>query len=223
MIPEYSSIKGISIIQQGGYMMWPILVLGIIAIIIYVERLLYIRKGQIKGKDFIEGIKNLLRKKRLLESLTICEEHSGPIVNVLKSILLNHDKGKECMMGEVQTAAQIEITLLERRMPMLSLIVHIAPSLGLLGTFLSVYAAFSRVEAAGPYLNSSEFSGVISSALLTTICGIFIGVLAQIFYAFLSSKIKTMVEDMEWSAHNLSQFILNSLASEMSEGSVKEN
>jgi biopolymer transport protein ExbB len=173
------------------------------------ERILYIRKGQIKGKDFIEGIKNLLRKKRLMEALTICEEHSGPIVNILKSILLNTNRSKDQVIEAIQTTAQIEITLLERRLPILALIVNIAPTIGLLGSFLSVYTAFSHGQQNGPYLNSSDFSGILASALISTIVGILVGLIAQIFYSFLTAKIRSMIEDMEWTAHNLTQFILS--------------
>jgi len=204
-----NNIEGISILEQGGIVIYPILLLGIVSIILAMERILYIRKGQIKGKDFIEGIKNLLRKKRLMEALTICEEHSGPIVNILKSILLNTNRSKDQVIEAIQTTAQIEITLLERRLPILVLIVNIAPTIGLLGSFLSVYTAFSRGQQNGPYLNSSDFSGILASALLSTIAGILVGLIAQIFYSFLTAKIRSMIEDMEWTAHNLTQFILS--------------
>lgn len=204
-----NNIEGISILEQGGIVIYPILLLGIVSIILAMERILYIRKGQIKGKDFIEGIKNLLRKKRLMEALTICEEHSGPIVNILKSILLNTNRSKDQVIEAIQTTAQIEITLLERRLPILALIVNIAPTIGLLGSFLSVYTAFSHGQQNGPYLNSSDFSGILASALLSTIAGILVGLIAQIFYSFLTAKIRSMIEDMEWTAHNLTQFILS--------------
>jgi biopolymer transport protein ExbB len=204
-----NNIEGISILEQGGIVIYPILLLGIVSIILAMERILYIRKGQIKGKDFIEGIKNLLRKKRLMEALTICEEHSGPIVNILKSILLNTNRSKDQVIEAIQTTAQIEITLLERRLPILALIVNIAPTIGLLGSFLSVYTAFSHGQQNGPYLNSSDFSGILASALISTIVGILVGLIAQIFYSFLTAKIRSMIEDMEWTAHNLTQFILS--------------
>lgn len=200
---------GISILEQGGLIVWPILLIGFISILLYIERILYIRKGQIKGRDFIEGIKNLMRKKRHMEALTICEEHSGPMVNVLKSILLNYDNSKETITEEVRTAAQIEIALLERRLPILALIVHIAPTFGLLGTFLSIFTTFNLSSHQGPYLNSADFTTILASALITTIAGIIVGLLAQIFYAFLNSKIRSMIDDTEWAAHNLMQFVLS--------------
>ena len=150
-----------------------------------------------------------MRKKRHMEALTICEEHSGPMVNVLKSILLNYNKDKESIIDAVRTSAQIEIALLERRLPILALIVHIAPTFGLLGTFLSIFSSFNLGSHEGPYLNSADFTTILASALITTIAGIIIGLLAQIFYAFLNSKIRSMVDDTEWAAHNLMQFVLS--------------
>ena len=63
-----------SLIKQGGLIMWPLLALSLIALILFIERTLYLHKGQIRSNEVIEGIKNLLRKRRLLEALTVCEE-----------------------------------------------------------------------------------------------------------------------------------------------------
>src|ERR1044071_10443741 len=104
-----------TLLAQGGPMMWVLLALGLLVVMFFLERLLFLHRGQIRAKAFIDGIKNALAKRRLVEALTLCEETPGPVAAVVKAALLHADDSPESLRFHVQEAAVVELPLLERR------------------------------------------------------------------------------------------------------------
>ena len=82
-------------ISQGGPVMYPLLFISLLVFVLFIERSLFLHKGQIGTQDFLGGIKNLVRKKRLVEALTLCEDTPGPMARIMKSALLNYGKSRE--------------------------------------------------------------------------------------------------------------------------------
>ncbi|HEY1110068.1 MAG TPA: MotA/TolQ/ExbB proton channel family protein, partial [Opitutaceae bacterium] len=105
-----------SLLTKGGPMMWVLLLLAALGVMLVVERTLYLHRGQIRAKAFVEGIKNILAKRRLVEALTVCEETPGPVAAVVKAALLHADAPAETMRFHVQEAAVVELPVLERRL-----------------------------------------------------------------------------------------------------------
>ena len=92
-----------NLLTQGGPMMWVLLALGAIGLVLFIERTLFLHRGQIRSTDFINGIKNILAKRRLVEALTVCEETPGPVAAVVKAALLHaDDDSAEAMRFHVQ-------------------------------------------------------------------------------------------------------------------------
>jgi len=192
--------------KQGGAMMWPLLLLGVFALIFFVERFLFLHKGQIRAHEFLEGIKNLLRKHRLVESLTVCEETPGPVARVIKAALLTHDE-PEKILTAIQAAAIVELPALERRISTIGMIAKIAPMLGLLGTVLSLFESFFSMKQAGPYAGIETFSASIAQALIATITGLALSIFSYICYHFLLGRVRAIVHDIEWSGNEIHQFL----------------
>lgn len=106
----------LGLFAQGGPMMWILLLIGLIGVVMFVERVLYLHRGQIRSTAFINGIKNILAKRRIVEALTVCEETPGPVAAVVKAALLHADDDADTMRFHVQEAAVIELPALERRL-----------------------------------------------------------------------------------------------------------
>lgn len=123
-------------------MMWVLLAMGLAGTLIFIERLLYLHRGQIRSTAFVNGIRNILAKRRLMEALTVCEETPGPVAAVVKSALLHADCDEQEMRLAVQEAALIEIPVLERRLGSIAAIAQVAPLVGLLGTLLGMITTF---------------------------------------------------------------------------------
>jgi len=194
--------------------MWVLLGISLISLIIFVERLLYLHRGQIRSLDFIDGIKNLLRKRRSVEALTVCEETPGPLANIVKAALLNHGKPEGEMRSAIQEAAILEIPLLERRIRTLGVIAKTAPLIGLFGTILAAIEILYRLNAEGAFANSAHYAGYMGQALITTATGIAIAILAQIAYNFLQGRVRALVHDIEFVGHHFMQFLLYEAAGE---------
>ncbi len=199
--------------------MWVLLLLSIIGFVIFVERTLFLHRGQIRSMDFIDGIKNLLRKRRLVEALTVCEETPGPLAHIVKSALLHYNKPEDEMRRAIQQAAMVEIPVLERRINTIAVIARISPLVGLLGTIVAAIQILFQMNEAGAYANSALYSGLMAQALITTAAGIAVGILAQVAFYFLHGRVRALVHDIEFVGHHLMQFLLKDLTeTEFEEG-----
>jgi biopolymer transport protein ExbB len=201
----------LSLIERGGPLMWPLLVLSLLGLVFFLERTLYLHKGQIRTADFVEGIKNLVRKRRLLEALTVCEETPGPVAAVVKAALLHHREDETRLRGAIQASALVEIPALERRLGTIAVIAKVAPLIGLLGTVTALWQSFQAMQLMGPYANAKDFSGDISSALITTATGLAIAIMAYLAHHFLYGRVRALVHDMEWVGNDILVFLLTDL------------
>ncbi len=201
-----------SLIEKGGPLMAPLLLLALVGFMLFLERTFFLHRGQIRTREFLEGIKNLVRKERVLEALTVCNETPGPVAAIVKAALLNHDQGEERIRGAIQAAALVEIPALERRVGTLAAIAKVAPLLGLLGTVIAMADAYTAMQAAGPYANASLFGGSVAAALVTTAAGLAISMTAYLAHHFLHGRVRALVHDMEWVGHDMLQFLLRDLA-----------
>ena len=185
--------------------MYPLLVVSVICLMIFIERALFLHKGQVGSDDFISGIKNLVHKKRLVEALTLCEDTPGPMARIVKSALLHYKEPGDRIRSAIQAAAIMEIPLLERRIGTLAALARIAPLLGFLGTIIAALLALYQLEALNS--NSSEFSRLLAEALISSAFGIAIGILASLAHHFLFGRVRALVHDFEWAGHTLYEIL----------------
>lgn len=199
-----------SLFVSGGPVIWVLALVSLCGFLIFVERALFLHKGQIRTENFLDGIQNLIRKDRRLEALTLCEDIPGPVPGVVKAILLHSGAGQEALRQVASEAAMVEIPALERRIGAIAAIARIAPLLGLLGTVLGMLNAFLNVQSSGAaYPHFGAMMEGIGQALITTAFGLVIAVMALIAHHFLHGRVRALVHDMEYSGHNLIQFLTN--------------
>ncbi len=106
----------LSLMENGGPIMWILLLMSLVAFLVFVERVLYLHRGQIRSSEFIAGIKNAVRKQRLVEALTLCEDTPGPLPHLVKASLLHFEEDEGKIRYEIQEAALVEIPALEKRL-----------------------------------------------------------------------------------------------------------
>jgi biopolymer transport protein ExbB len=198
-----------SLLDQGGPMMWVLLAVSLFGFIVFIERTLFLHRGQIRTSQFLDGIRNLVKKGRRLEALTLCEDIPGPIPGIIKAILMQAGAPESQMRRAAEEAALVEIPILERRIGAISAISRIAPLLGLLGTVLGMIQAFFGVSVSGTtgYPTFGLLLGGVGQALLSTAFGLMIAVMAHIAHHFLHGRVRALVHDMEYTGHNLIQFM----------------
>ncbi len=198
--------------EQGGPMLWVLLAVSFFGFVLFVERTLFLHRGQIRTEAFLEGIRNLVRKGRRMEALTLCEDMPGPVPGIIKAILLQAGQSEQRMRRAAEEAALVEIPILERRIGAMAAIARISPLLGLLGTLLAMLEAFFGVAAEGAvgFPNFALFLEGLGQALLSTVFGLTIAVMAHIAHHFLHGRVRALVHDMEYSGHSLIQFLQQS-------------
>lgn len=204
-MPESSTLN---LLVAGGPVLWLTIGLGAFAFLVFLERLSYLHRGQIRAQQFLAGIRTALGRGRLVEALTVCEEAPGPVAAVVKAALLRHGAGEAEIRRAIEEAALIEIPALERRLGSLAAVAQVAPILGLLGTVLGAMGVFIAFHASGNFATAAELADGTWKALLNTAAGLAVGIAAHLGHHFLSGRVRALVQDMEWAAHQTLQMLL---------------
>jgi biopolymer transport protein ExbB len=200
------SVFDFTLFAKGGPMMWVLLIMGFICLMLFIERTLFLHRGQIRSTEFINGIKNILAKRRIVEALTVCEETPGPVAAVVKAALLHADDDADKMRFYVQEAAVIELPALERRLGSIAAIAQVAPLVGLLGTILGMATTFLAFQK--DYMSAAALSHGMWQALLCTAGSLMLAIPAHLAHHFLAGRVRAIVRDIEWAGNEIMKYLL---------------
>jgi len=189
-----------TLLVNGGPMIWLILIAAAVAIAVFIERALHCHRAQINSIEFLNGVRNVLKRDNVVEAISICDATPGPVARVVKAAILNRDKGRERVREAVEEAGLTEVPLLEDKLNLLATIAQIAPLLGLLGTILGFMDVFKAVGKEGLYSNIELLTPGIWHALICAAAGIAVAIPAHAGYNYLVSRINKIVLDMERAA-----------------------
>ena len=198
----------LGILSNGGPMMYVVLLMAVAGAVLFIERTLFLHRGQIRSTAFVDGVKNILAKRRLVEALTVCEETPGPVAAVVKAALLNAGEDEVRMRYAVQEAALIEVPVLERRLGFIAAIAQIAPLVGILGTILGMIATFGSFMQGAHYASAQSLSAGMWQALICAAGSLMVGIPAHLAYHFLSGRVRALVRDVEWAANEIMRYLL---------------
>lgn len=181
---------------QGGAFMWPILICLILGIAISIERFISLTKASVNTRKFLAEVTTALDKGGVSSALEVCQSTKGPVASIFDAGLRRAEKGLEAVEKAIGNAGSIEMAFLERGMIWLSTFISVAPMLGFTGTVAGMIAAFDDIKKANDISPSIVASG-ISIALLTTLFGLIVAILLQLFHNYFISRIDSLVIDME--------------------------
>jgi len=189
-----------TLLKNGGPMMWLLLVLSAVAIAVFIERVLYCHRAQINSSEFLNGVRTVLKRDNLVEALAICDATPGPVARLVRTAIVNRDKGKEGIRESLEDAGLVEVPRLEARLNLLATVAQISPLLGLLGTVYGFILMFYQLQDAGVYANINQLAGGIWQALISAGAGIAVAIPTHAAYNYLVSRVNAIVLDMERSA-----------------------
>lgn len=169
------------LIQKGGITMYPIILLSVIALAVFLERLISLRKEKYVPKAFYEQLVSLLKKKNINEAVEVCKANKSALARISETIITNTDLPLSRLLEVAEESGRSEVLKLDKFLPSLQTIVAIAPLLGLLGTVLGMIKIFDVIALQGTGSAEALSSG-IAEALLTTAAGLVVAIPAQIFY-----------------------------------------
>ncbi|MCK5093772.1 MAG: MotA/TolQ/ExbB proton channel family protein [Spirochaetes bacterium] len=193
----------LDILEKGGVIMWIIMFLSVIAAVLIIERLFYFRRIRVDEEKMINRLKSTLKKGHFDEALSICENNPSPITNLMKVGIEHRGYSSETIKETILDAANLEIPKMEKHLPALGTITHIAPLLGLLGTVTGNISAFGVLGKLGSVGDPGLLAKGISEALLTTAAGLIVAIPAIIFYNYLVNKVNHSIIRMENRANEL--------------------
>src|SRR2546430_12158196 len=156
-LPEFLSL--------GGPVLLLILLTSAVAAVVFIERFLHCHRAQINSTEFLNGVRNVLKRDNIVEALSICDATPGPVARLVKTAILNRDNGRERVREALEEAGLAEVPRLEETLNLLATIAQLAPLLGLLGTVLGFIQIFSDMEKAGLYAHVGQLSAGIWKAL----------------------------------------------------------
>jgi biopolymer transport protein ExbB len=196
-----------TLLINGGPVIWLILIAAAVAIVVFVERALFCHRSQINSAEFLNGVRNVLKRDNVVEAVSICDATPGPVARLVKAAILSRDKGRDRVREAVEEAGIAEVPLLEERLNLLATIAQIAPLLGLLGTIVGFMEIFSKMQEAGLYANVGMLSQGIWRALICAAAGIAVAIPAHAGYNYLVSRVNKIVLDMERAAAEIVNII----------------
>lgn len=197
---ESQSMSLFDIIQQGGWVMIPILLLSLLAVYLLVERLITLRRARTDPERITERVRDYVQAGDVRGAIAFCEAQDKPITRILKRGLERLGRPIAEIQDAVHAAGKYEAFELEKRTDLLASIAGIAPMIGFFGTVTGMIKAFQEIQNLQGNVNPSVLAGGIWEALITTAAGLVVGIVAFFFYNYLLGRINRMINDMERSA-----------------------
>ena len=204
MLQESSSISVIDLAMKGGWLMIPLLLLSIIALYIIGERWFTLRMASKLDQHFMDNIKDFISDGKISSAQHLCRSQTSPSARFIEKGLEQIERPIADIQLSIENIGNLEISRLERSLPMLATIAGGAPMVGFLGTVIGMVQAFYNMAQAGNNVDITLLSGGIYTALVTTVAGLIVGITAYFGYNYLTARIGSIMRLME---RNIIDFI----------------
>ncbi|MBS1542594.1 MAG: MotA/TolQ/ExbB proton channel family protein [Bacteroidetes bacterium] len=201
--PASSSDEALSVIDlavKGGFMMIPILLSSIVAIYIFVERVLTINKANQSPDAFIGRIKELVLKGDISGAKLICSQFDSPISRMIEKGVSRIGSPLKNIEASIENVAKIELFKLEKNLSILATVSGAAPMMGFLGTVIGMVEAFIAIAQEEGSVSPKLLSSGIYTAMITTVAGLIVGIMAYLAYNYLVTRVSKVVHKMEYSS-----------------------
>ncbi len=183
-------------IEGGPAFMGVVLLCLILGLAIAIERIIYLNLSTTNTKKLAQDVEQALQSGGVEAAKEVCRNTKGPVASIYYQGLDRTDEGLEAVEKAVVAYGGVQMGQLEKNVSWVSLFIALAPMLGFLGTVIGMIIAFDKIEAAGD-MQPSLVAGGIKVALLTTVFGLVVAMILQVFYNYIIAKIDSIVNDME--------------------------
>lgn len=194
---QFDSLNIWSLTVKGGWIMIPIGIMSILAIYIFVERYLTILKAGKDDPNFMNNIRDFIHNNRLDSALALCKNNQTPLARMIEKGLTRLGKPLNDINAAIENVGKLEVTRLEKNIAVLATIAGAAPMLGFLGTVTGMVKAFYNMAKAGNNIDIQLLSSGIYEAMVTTVGGLVVGILAYICYNILVARVEKVVFVLE--------------------------
>ena len=194
-VPLHQALKS-KFIEGGAGFMSLIIICLIIGMALAIERILYLSFSKTNTKKLVEKVEDALANGGIEAAKDVCRNTRGPVASIFYQGLLRYDQGIDVVEKTVVSYGSVQMSEMENGLTWISLFIAIAPSLGFLGTVIGMINAFDAIQAAGD-ISPNVVAGGMKIALITTVGGLIVAMILQVFYNYILSKIDRLTIDME--------------------------
>jgi len=194
-IPLHQALKT-KFIDGGAGFMSLIIICLIIGLALSIERILYLTFSKGNSRKLLEQVEKALAEGGIEAAKDVCRETRGPVASIFYQGLLRYDQGVDVVEKTVVSYGSVQMSEMENGLSWISLFIAIAPSLGFLGTVIGMINAFDAIQAAGD-ISPNVVAGGMKVALITTVGGLIVAMILQVFYNYILAKIDGITIDME--------------------------
>lgn len=194
-VPLHEQLK-IKFIEGGPMFMGVILLLLILGLAVVIERIIYLSLASTNTKKLLSNVEQALDEGGVEQAKEVCRNTRGPVASIFYQGLSRADGGLESVEKSVSAYGSVQMSQLESGLTWISLFIALAPMFGFMGTVLGMISAFDAIEAAGD-IAPSLVAGGIKIALITTVFGLIVAAVLQVFYNYILNKIDSVVMSME--------------------------
>lgn len=195
--PAQESLKLFSLVMKGGIVLIPIAILSVIAIYIFIDRYLAIKKASKIDNSFMLNIKDYVANGNFEAAKSLARNTDSPIARMVEKGVLRIGRPLQDITTSIENVGRLELYKLEKKLPALATISGAAPMLGFLGTVTGMIRAFYNMASAGNNVNPGMLAGGIYEAMITTAAGLAVGIVAFVCYNLLISMVEKVVHQME--------------------------
>jgi biopolymer transport protein ExbB len=198
-MPTERTISILELLSDPGtlYIVIPLFILSVIAVYITVERFFAIQKASKIDPNFMNQIKDFIYDGKIDAAKALCKSSQSPFSKMIEKGVMRIGKPLGDISAAIENVGKLEIYKLEQSLASLATIAGAAPMIGFLGTVMGMVVTFHDIKAGGQAVKIDEMSGGIMQALITTIAGLIVGIVAYIAYNVLVAKVEKVVHRME--------------------------
>ena len=189
-------------IEGGAGFMSLIIICLIIGLALSIERILYLTFSKTNTKKLLAKVEAALQEGGIEAAKDVCRETRGPVASIFYQGLLRYEQGIDVVEKTIVSYGSVQMSNMENGLSWIGLFIAIAPSLGFLGTVIGMINAFDAIQAAGD-ISPNVVAGGMKVALITTVAGLIVAMILQVFYNYILAKIDNLAIDMEDSSISL--------------------
>ena len=196
-----------NLLTHGGLMIWVLMAASAVGILVFIDRLLHYHRAQINSMEFLNGVRNVLKRDNVVEAISICDATPGPVARLVKVAILSRERGRDGVREALEEAGLVEVPPLEHKLNLLATIAQISPLMGLLGTVLGFIQIFSKMQSQQTLVTMQDLSGGVWQALICTAAGLAVAIPCYAAYNYLVSRVNAIVLDMEKAATEIANIV----------------
>ena len=202
----HKTIKTKFIEGSAGFMAL-VAIAMIFGLALCIERIIFLSLSEINSKKLLEDIQTALENGDVEGAKAICRDTRGPVASICYQGMMRIDEGLDVVERSVVSYGSVQASNLEKNLSWITLFIAMSPSLGFLGTVIGMVQAFDDIQKAGD-ISPNVVAGGMKVALITTIFGIIVALILQVFYNYILSKVEALNTDMEDSSVSLLDIIM---------------